>query len=222
MELGTGIFLAAIVISITVLFIATKDRWNWKKIALVAFGLFVVAPALGLLGIFIHDHQTSDPAPKPTTSYWGIDFDASADDVVFLKGQPKEKKDDFWTYNVDDGLYNYEVLIGFKNGRVNFVSALGASIPYDLRLHGLGLGSPVSEVVAKLGAPQNPKKSAVEGYRVYNYEALNTFYVLAEGKVTQLGISRGGGKLEGDSPPERKEKWREAPLVKPEVAPPPS
>jgi hypothetical protein len=206
MTLGTGIFLAAIVMSLTALFIATKDRWNWKKIALVALGLFVVAPALGLLGIFVYDRQESDPAPKPTTSYWGIEFDVSADDVVFLKGQPKEKKDDTWTYNVDDGLYNYEVLIGFKNGRVTFVSALGASIPYDLRLHGLGLGSPVSEVVAKLGTPQNPKKAAVEGYRVYEYEALNTFYVLAEGKVTQLGISQGNGELEGGNPPEKRGK----------------
>jgi membrane protein YdbS with pleckstrin-like domain len=47
MELGTGILLSAVFLGTVALFIATKDRWNWKKIFLWPLGVIV---GLGVVG----------------------------------------------------------------------------------------------------------------------------------------------------------------------------
>lgn len=99
MTLGTGIFLAAIVMSLTVLFIATKDRWNWKKILLWPLGI-CVAGGLAMWGYI--EYQKRFPAkPEPTVhnSFWDIPLGATPDDVVFKKGKPTQKK-------TGDGLFS--------------------------------------------------------------------------------------------------------------------
>ena len=36
MSLGTGIFLSALVVSAVVLFLGTKDRWDWPRLSRMA------------------------------------------------------------------------------------------------------------------------------------------------------------------------------------------
>jgi hypothetical protein len=42
MEIGTAIFLSSVMLGTIALYIATMDRWPWKRVA-QAFGLFVLA-----------------------------------------------------------------------------------------------------------------------------------------------------------------------------------
>jgi hypothetical protein len=38
-ELGTAIFLSALVLGVVGLYAVTKDRWNWRKIAFWSLGI---------------------------------------------------------------------------------------------------------------------------------------------------------------------------------------
>ena len=93
MTLGTGIFLAAIVMSLTALFIATKDRWNWKKILLWPLGI-CVAGGLAMWGYIEYDNRADEAraiekkGPTVQSSFWDIPLGATQDDVFFKKGKP--------------------------------------------------------------------------------------------------------------------------------------
>ena len=49
MEIGTGIFLAAVILGFVGLFAVTKERWNWKQIVGSVSGVLALA-AVGLGG----------------------------------------------------------------------------------------------------------------------------------------------------------------------------
>src|SRR5215471_21450216 len=101
MSLGTSIFLSSLVLAFVALFIATKDRWSWKKIILWPFaGLILIAS-----GSWVY--STIEARPKIQTSFWDIPLGATEGDVKFLKGAPdamsKTKDKDTWEYVFKSG-----------------------------------------------------------------------------------------------------------------------
>ena len=74
MNLGLSIFLSAVFLGIIVLFIATKDRWNWRRIVLwpikSASWVVLVLLILGGIGLFVNEVLLN--RPKLQTSFWGI------------------------------------------------------------------------------------------------------------------------------------------------------
>lgn len=109
MTVGTGIFLASVVLGGVVLFIATKDRWNWKKIILWPLGVLLVLGVLGGGGTYLYLEWPLWGAQVQTT-YWGISLGDSGGDVRFQKGKPEaevhsvfafaRKVDLYWLYTV--------------------------------------------------------------------------------------------------------------------------
>ena len=61
MELGTGIFLSALFIGTVLLFIATKDRWNWKKMLLYLFSTAILVLMLGGGASFLYSKYQQRP-----------------------------------------------------------------------------------------------------------------------------------------------------------------
>jgi len=88
MELGTGIFLSAIFLGAVALFIATKDRWNWKKILLWPLGVIVGLLVVGWAAAYVYDQY--EARPKKVDELWGIKLGASVADVKFSKGEPTQ------------------------------------------------------------------------------------------------------------------------------------
>jgi hypothetical protein len=90
MALGTGIFLSSIVVSLVLLFLATKDRWNWKKgIKRIAIGLIIVICLCAATYFAWDPVQAFLDRPKPFQEMAGIKLGASQADVKFLKGTPE-------------------------------------------------------------------------------------------------------------------------------------
>lgn len=88
MELGTGVFLSAIFLGFVALFIATKDRWNWKKIALWQLGGLVALLAAG--GVIAYGYTLYDEMPRVPRDFQGIQLGQKLDDVEFKRGKPKK------------------------------------------------------------------------------------------------------------------------------------
>lgn len=84
MSLGTSIFLSSVVLAIAAIFIATKDRWNWKKLTLWSVG------AGCLIALVAYAYTSIQQRPKKETSFGDIPLGATKADVKFLKGEPTE------------------------------------------------------------------------------------------------------------------------------------
>lgn len=85
MELGTGIFLSAVFLGIVALYIATKDRWNWKKILLWPLAVVVVLSSVG--GIVAYAYKKYEERPKVQVEFNGIKLGDQFQDVVFRHGK---------------------------------------------------------------------------------------------------------------------------------------
>lgn len=90
MEIGTGFFLAAIILGTVWLYVATRDRWNWKKLLLWPLAAVLVLSAIGGAGIYVKDWF--EDRPRQELALWGIRLGASPADVKFAKGIPLAQK----------------------------------------------------------------------------------------------------------------------------------
>lgn len=85
MELGTGVFLSAVFLGTVGLFIATKDRWNWKKIFLWPLGIVVGLSVVG--GAIAYAYKQYEERPKVLTEFKGIKLGEQFQDAVFRHGK---------------------------------------------------------------------------------------------------------------------------------------
>lgn len=88
MELGTGVFLSAIFLGFVALFIATKDRWNWKKIAFWQLGGLVALLAAG--GVIAYGYTLYDERPQVPSEFQGIQLGQRLDDAEFKRGKAEK------------------------------------------------------------------------------------------------------------------------------------
>lgn len=185
MELGTGIFLSAIFLGTVALFIATKDRWNWKKILLWPFGTLVVIAIIGASIAYLY--QWHEDRPRKLTELWGVAINDTYGDVKFKKGEPTQSVDgDIWVYKAYQTLDgNYVVY--FKNDRVRSIIYFGPMYNGPL-IPGVGHYDTLQELEARLGPPSYVSRSKDELSRAYSYEKFNIVIHFEEGKMSALGI----------------------------------
>lgn len=186
MDLGTGIFLSALFLGTVALYIATKDRWNWKKVLLWPLLIFVALGVLAGGGFFIY--QSWEGRPKPQQELWGIRLGENMADVKFSKGAPAKQSADTWFYEPeagkpDKGLY----VVRFKNGKVRFVMYDGPRL-YAPTIQGISGYSSPDHITAKYGLPSSVSRSKDELTRILSFDAFNVAFTVARNEVTALGI----------------------------------
>lgn len=129
MELGEGVFLGFVLVALTILYVQTKDRWNWKRVASWSVGVVVVigGSAAGFSWWWDHTpHPPSYPEPEYVTSFLDLEVGASKTDVLFREGEPDakfiapDKPDELWAYGPDRV---QRILLRFKNERLVSISA---------------------------------------------------------------------------------------------------
>ena len=201
MTLGTGIFLAAIVMSLTALFIATKDRWNWKKILLWPLGI-CVAGGLAMWGYIEYDNRAREALAierAVQSSFWDIPLGATQDDVVFKKGKPTERETEVWTYSDEQDVYQ----VWFRQNHVRGIWFTGDSpIPKIEGLHGtIRKADSSADVVSAFGEPAFVENKDEGAFRIYCYPAYQTFFLLTKDQVTTLGIYDRKSPPSGCEPP---------------------
>lgn len=190
MDVGTGIFLSSLFLGAVGLFVATKDRWNWKKIFLWPLGILVVILAIAYAGGYAYDqYKTRSVPPEKQTSLWGISLQATPADVKFAKGEPSSKLDeDTWRYLLsagDEGNGSY--IVRFKDGKVRFIIFDGPPL-HAPAVSGVSPNSSLTEIEALLGKPSNVSHSKDELQRIYSFERFNFVAGFAKGQIYGLGI----------------------------------
>jgi hypothetical protein len=191
MSLGTSVFMSAVLLSIVVLFIATKDRWNWKKLASWLFGVAVAVPLVAVLGLYAYSYIAE--LPKAQLFFWDIPLGATESDVKFFKGAPTEIPDkDHWVYkeeknrSSDDKL---QYLVEFKEGKVRSVLVFTSShFLYAPELQGIRHGASQQQVIEKFGSPSHVSISEDDLTRILSFEQFNLVFFLRENRVVAYSM----------------------------------
>lgn len=191
MSVGTAIFFAAVLVSAAILFAATKDRWNWKRIG--KWSVLVPLGVVAVVGGATYLYFLWESRPTPLASFTEIPLNATPADVRFIKGAPtKTDGPDRWIYNVGTGSAPADaaqLLVQFEQGRIRFVlyTASDQQIinPWVL---GFSIGSSYEQVLDKLGQPSHVANSADELDRMFSYGKYNTFFSFRQARLVAYGI----------------------------------
>lgn len=185
MELGTGIFLSAIFLGTVALFIATKDRWNWKKILLWPLGVVVALAVVG--GSIAYLYQKYEDRPRKLTELWGVSLGDAASEVKFKKGEPTTRlENDFWVYRPYQTMEG-DYVVYFKDDRVRSIIYFGPMYNGPT-VHGVGHYDSPLELDAKLGSPSYVSRSKDDLRRAYSYDQFNVVAHFEGGNMSALGI----------------------------------
>lgn len=189
MSLGVSIFLSSTILAIIVLFIATKDRWNWVKILLWPLG-GLLAMAVAFWG-----YQTIQNRPRPETEFWGIRLGATKSDVKFLKGVPTQAydNDQKWAYIFKDSSGQndqYVYLVQFKGDRVWVVGYIShpTAGSFGPGVHGIYIGDSLEEVVETFGKDYHMETDKDGLRRLFSFEYYRLFFELEKNRVQSYGL----------------------------------
>lgn len=195
MELGTGIFLSAILISFVLLFRATKDRWNWKKIFGYPAILMLVA-GVGGGGWWYY----TEMIPKPSTSAKDVELGTTYSDVIFKKGKPTNEEVD------EDGEKKLEypglqVMINTE-GVVENIWIWGDNC-WDFSGNNFSACSGGKELLERFGPPDEVENSEDLTTRLYTFNRYNFKVGVTKDEVVMAAVfnpdtSRGFGFAKGD------------------------
>ena len=188
MTLGEGIFLSTLVLSLTALFIVTKDRWKWKKILLWPTAILVGIAALAGGGVYVT--SLIPMKPKVEEIFWGITLNASKADLKFMKGEPTKTEDDGWTYETKKEYGNdWSVYrISFRDNKIRYVLYSGSNWLDSPALQEIRLNDSSQKVHSKFGEPSHTAISDDQLRRIYSYDNYHVFFMLERDQVQAYGI----------------------------------
>lgn len=187
MTLGTGIFLAALLLSATWLYIATRDRWRWKRIVAVLVGGTLSMAASVALGIWGYTEWQDRPYQMNELN--GIRLGTTERDVRFYKGAPSSSSKDEWIYEVRDykGDTELSYVVNFDGGTVQSVWATGqhGRVP---GVFGLSSYMGTADLIQKLGEPDSMSGSKDGAVRMLYYKRFNLTFGFAADRLHAIGI----------------------------------
>lgn len=214
MAVGTGIFLAALLIAPVFLYATTKDRWRWRtfvKRGVLAVLASIVVGGLVTGGVYVWNNLPIGLQKQ----YAGIDIGISPEELLYRRGNPtsvlgeaindkgmegfraiiatdsiekgKSIRDyDEWTYT--EG--NTNLYITFNKERTVVVSIkCYASAPSGRcpTIENINDGDTEASVIRRFGPPDNSKLSGVT--KALYYSKIGVSFNLEKQHVYMLGIS---------------------------------
>lgn len=186
MQLGTGIFLSALLFVILGFYVATKDRLNWKKIIMWSGKIMSGLALIGALFFYIYFEYNIKP--KKMTELWSISLNDSSVDVKFKKGEPDYRIGiDLWKYEScknEDCDYYY---VKFKNDKTVSIFYYGLMHNAPI-IQGVNNYDTYEQLESKLGNPSCISRSEDELRRAYSFEKFNITIHLEKGVIYGLGI----------------------------------
>jgi len=185
--LGTSIFLSVVLVSVVALYIATKDRWNWKKIILWPF--LGITALLVLAGIAYYISYTIGQRPRLQNTFWEITLDSTKEDVKFKKGEPTKikEKGSYWVYEISNGNEESTYNLAFMGDDIWWIGYFGGSL-WTSSIQGLGVRSSYESVIRKFGKPSYESRSEDDLQRILSFDEYNVFFYLIENEVVVYGI----------------------------------
>lgn len=186
MSVGEGIFFGLALLSLVALYVATKDRWRWRRTMFWVCVLFTawLVTLLGLHGFA----QYSNSRPHYQTGFWELQPGMTTEELVFRKGQPTERSDRWWLYFDDADKVGY--VVGMKDGKTRFIQAVtrdGDSV-YLPSLQGINYRSSPDDLNAKFGEPDGLSVSGDGTRRQLSFSKYGVSFQLQKNRVTSVGV----------------------------------
>lgn len=187
MELGTGIFLSSVLLGSIALFIATKDKWNWKKIALRTSITFIAI--IGLSAGSIYLYTAHENWPHEEESLLGVSLGMEKAEVKFLKSEPTDVKDNVWEYAIYE---KQKHIVGFQKERVSYSYFVYDSLYGDNfevpSLQKIKFPSTQEEIYEHFGKPTKVTWSREQLSKLFLYPKFNVFFLLTKNELRIMGI----------------------------------
>ena len=98
MTIGSSIFFGSLMVAMAILYVATKDRWNWKKV--IKRALLIPVAVLLIIGALIWIYSEIQDRPTKQREFQGIKLGDSKENVLFKKGATPKGID-----TLPDGFY---------------------------------------------------------------------------------------------------------------------
>lgn len=187
MSLATSILLSSIILALAILFVGTKDKWNWstisKRTGLSFLSLVIIGSLVGF-GIYFFSKR-----PKIMKEYWGLTFNDTLEDVMFKKGKYREISDSesgSKNYTYVNEKAGYLILISSSPKKViRVMCGAGACPP----IQGINMGSTSAELIEKFGKPSEIKNLDESGLtRRYYFKRYNVQFDLEKDAVDGMSI----------------------------------
>ncbi len=188
MNIGTGLFAGGAIIAMVALFVAAKDRWNWRTVAMRGLAVAVCAIAIGWLSEWAWTWYSERPFKQ--SELWGVKLGDPLQDVRFKKGLPTEER------NPETGLsYIYKLSesalasVRFKNEKVRGVILYGVQSDSPYReLQGIRFGDTSKQITDRFGDSALITSSKDGLTRLYAFPDSQIFFGLSTDKVEIFGI----------------------------------
>ena len=187
MTLGAGIFLSTLMVSMVIMYVVTRDRWNWKKIFIRTSIALLCVGVLLAVAIWAYDaYQEHQNRAVVQTEFYGIELSDTQSDIKFIKGAPFKEEKGMWVYRekYDKKL---ELIILFQDNDISTILYIG-DCTYCAGISGLGIGDSYEDVVAKFGEPSNISISKDELQRMLSFEKYNVVFEFQKNRVNAYGI----------------------------------
>lgn len=183
MSAGMGIFLAGVVIAMAILLVNETTRKAFVKIAGWVIALLLIAGAIGGAFMLYGYLKTAKLEKNPDLD--GVRIGDLRNDVIYRKGNPRDladKRDRF-------DHYGENLLVGYKDGRVDMVVYLCTAGGLSVSINGIHCGDYDSKIKAafknKYVEICDPDKPT---HRTLFLEDAHTEYGLRQGKVQTIGL----------------------------------
>lgn len=202
MTTGEGIFWGLAFVGLIWLYVATKDRWKWKRI-MKWIGIALLIPVVGFGGWWGWMTWV-DSQPRLELALYGITIGDSMDDVLYKKGKPDREEKDcpkdtpnctdgaLWTYTTDDLTY----IVSFDQSRAMWVAANSRdgkrySLP---TFRGMSNYWGQAEVEELYGQPTNVSVNAEKTQRLISFVKYGVFFTFEKDEVVGVGVMSPFGK----------------------------
>lgn len=183
MDVGTSIFLGFTLLGVITLYIATRDRWKWRKIVVRSSAgccLFLLIVWGGVAATAAYQNRL-----VPIHGYQGLQVTDSKADVRFKKGEPTAVSEPIWAYAADDK--TWDTVIVFKGEVIRAIFYEG-TCTYCNALNGINIGTSYEAVIEKLGQPTMTSASKDGLYRLLSFKDTHMVLRMARGQVDAVGI----------------------------------
>jgi hypothetical protein len=193
MTIGTGIFLAACVASLTALLYATRQKWKWKWLVFYPLAALLLLVGIGA-GLFF-GLERGYFGPKKIgreTSYAGVSLGQTKADVLFALGKPERIGDGpAGTFLYDSGPNHWPLLVSFDDSeRVDGAWSVQFDRPssWPIELKTLNRDTDLESATRILGKPDQTVEYDGGIRRAFYFSAHNIRLDYEKGNLTGIGI----------------------------------
>lgn len=141
--------------------------WIVKKSLLVLFGIITLWIGIALV---VEGYDLWERRPKIQNSLGGFALGENLDEILFIHGEPKEKVENKWIYNINDwNGYSHSFAVFFNKDNVESVVCHGSGDDTP-ELLGFRSGSAYADVLDRLGNPSRIINSEDRLLRIIFYD----------------------------------------------------